>query len=342
VATGGVDKIARVWDTRTGALLLELKGHTSGVTNIEFSPEGSRLASQSIKEKIVWDLQTGKAIPDAPAPDWPKLKPARSADGRWLAVGFGDRIRLVDLKRPLDPRELETRLWATQFDEHWHAEQMDARQKDGDWFAAVYHVNQLLEQRPSDSELLARRDAILAEAMRRDGQDAEVMAAQAHVLLQAGKIKKYNGVCAQLAKLAHNVNDDDMPRRMAITCVLAPNDLNILVPVLTAFEPQMCNKYPEDLRIHGGLLLRVGKIEEAVRELERARNVRPDAPYEDLLLALAYERLKDIDRARACLKRAKAALDELGGPGAMQAAQGWQRVIELQVLLREAAAALEK
>ena len=38
---------------RTGVLLLELEGHTEEVTGVAFTPDGTRLASESSKETIV-------------------------------------------------------------------------------------------------------------------------------------------------------------------------------------------------------------------------------------------------------------------------------------------------
>ena len=38
IVTGSWDQTAKVWDVRTGALLLDLKGHTDPVGSVAFSP----------------------------------------------------------------------------------------------------------------------------------------------------------------------------------------------------------------------------------------------------------------------------------------------------------------
>jgi WD40 repeat protein len=43
VVTGSYDKTAKVWDAKSGALVLTLNGHTEGVFSASFSPDGSRV-----------------------------------------------------------------------------------------------------------------------------------------------------------------------------------------------------------------------------------------------------------------------------------------------------------
>src|SRR5262249_23688611 len=75
LVTASSDKTARGWDARTGALLRELKGHTTGVSSAAFSPDGTRLVTggdalprnigpagitgiQGPGETKVWDART--------------------------------------------------------------------------------------------------------------------------------------------------------------------------------------------------------------------------------------------------------------------------------------------
>jgi WD40 repeat protein len=52
----------RVWDARTGAAVRELAGHRDGVFGMEFSPDGSRLATASYDRTVrVWNLATGES-----------------------------------------------------------------------------------------------------------------------------------------------------------------------------------------------------------------------------------------------------------------------------------------
>jgi len=163
-----------------------------------------------------------------------------------------ERVRLVDLEPRADTAELDTRLWATRFDRQWHTEQLQSRRQDSDWFAAVYHVDQLLERQPGDVNLRAQRQAIIAAAVKNDPKDATAHAAHARLLLEDGKLDDYRKTCAMLLDLAGDFKDEPVTRRLAAACVLAPAALEKLQPLLEAFKKTMSDKYPEDLRLYGG------------------------------------------------------------------------------------------
>ncbi len=56
LATGGADRVVRVWDASSGELLHEYKGHRMSITAVAFSPNGARLLSSSLDHTIrVWD-----------------------------------------------------------------------------------------------------------------------------------------------------------------------------------------------------------------------------------------------------------------------------------------------
>jgi WD40 repeat protein len=50
-----------LWDVQTGKERATLKGHTSPVWSVAYSPEGQTLASGSHDKTVkLWDVQTGK------------------------------------------------------------------------------------------------------------------------------------------------------------------------------------------------------------------------------------------------------------------------------------------
>ncbi len=66
LASGGTDSTntVQLWDTDTGKLLTTLTGHTSGITGLTFSPDGSTLVSASGDGKVMfWNTETNKPLP---------------------------------------------------------------------------------------------------------------------------------------------------------------------------------------------------------------------------------------------------------------------------------------
>src|SRR5262249_36365960 len=66
-----------IWDPATGQRLLHFSGHPEGVTDINFSPDGQRLASASSDGVKIWDANSGKELLSLRM--WPKEKPYRVA-----------------------------------------------------------------------------------------------------------------------------------------------------------------------------------------------------------------------------------------------------------------------
>jgi WD40 repeat protein len=364
--------MARLWDARPTRTIRVLKGHTARVGNLFFSKDGTELTSDSGSgsEVIVWNVNTGEGVPRAKPLGPTELGwHPRSADGHWAAVVEGNTIRLVDLTWAPDVRELNYRRWTTRFDPDWHVQQLETARKTNDWYAAVFHVHRLLDFHPGDAKLLADRRALVADAVKRDPKDAAALSAHARLSLEAVKLDDYRKTCAALSALADG-KDAALTCRLAATCVLAPNALTDLKPLLVAFDKTLTGptKFPDDLRLQGGLLLRAGQPEEAVKLLLEARKGQDETPHEDLLLALAYHQLNQPDEAKKCLARAVAALDRprlqlavsdavLSGSAsplhALTALQrptspdwrerllGWQGWLDLRIMRREAEAVIQ-
>ncbi|EON65046.1 hypothetical protein W97_04281 [Coniosporium apollinis CBS 100218] len=63
LATGSGDKTARIWDTDTGTPLHTLKGHTSFVLVVAYSPDDTILATGAHDNCVrLWEPQTGEAL----------------------------------------------------------------------------------------------------------------------------------------------------------------------------------------------------------------------------------------------------------------------------------------
>jgi tetratricopeptide (TPR) repeat protein len=170
------------------------------------------------------------------------------------------------------------------------------------------------------------------------------LAAHARLCLAAGDRAGYCKACATLIQ-ASAAKDGPRPADVARLCILAPQAVTDLEPLRKQAARRAAEKRAgsPDLCILGGLLLRANRAEEAVKRLKKAVKERGDggAVHEELLLALAYQRLGKNDEARHWLTRATAWLD--GPQQAVQAAAdlrgrglGWQAWLELEILRREA------
>jgi WD40 repeat protein len=97
VATGGADRMIRVWDASTGRLLRTMTGHTELVYSLDFSPDGQRLVSASTDQTVrLWVPATGDATLTLPFAS--QVYGAQfTRDGRRLAVlPMDDTVVMLD------------------------------------------------------------------------------------------------------------------------------------------------------------------------------------------------------------------------------------------------------
>jgi hypothetical protein len=91
---------------------------------------------------------------------------AQSPDGRWLALGQRDgSIDLVEL-RPLSEAEILYRRWKMAFDAVWQEQEAARHEKAEQWFAAAFHLRQLLAHKPADADKLKERVKRCEEKLR--------------------------------------------------------------------------------------------------------------------------------------------------------------------------------
>jgi WD40 repeat protein/predicted Ser/Thr protein kinase len=63
LAAGGEDGVTRVWDSTTGSLILECRGHLSKVLSVAYRPDGQRLVTTSADGSVrQWDAATGREV----------------------------------------------------------------------------------------------------------------------------------------------------------------------------------------------------------------------------------------------------------------------------------------
>ena len=61
IASGSHDQTIKIWDSRSGKEIHTLIGHADDVRGLDFSPDGSRIASCSSTVKL-WKLENGQEV----------------------------------------------------------------------------------------------------------------------------------------------------------------------------------------------------------------------------------------------------------------------------------------
>jgi WD40 repeat protein len=92
------DKTVRLWDAVTGALLQTLKGHSSLINLVAFSPDGKQVASGSFDKTVrLWDAVIGALLQTLEGYLSSVRSVAFSPNGKQVASGLFDKtVRLWD------------------------------------------------------------------------------------------------------------------------------------------------------------------------------------------------------------------------------------------------------
>jgi eukaryotic-like serine/threonine-protein kinase len=140
----------RIWDAPHKHETAILSGHSDTVISVTFSLDGSRIYSQSEKEKLVWNVTTRETIPDA---IWqqPEVSTHTSPDGRWFVTTESNNVVLVDLEYKNNPDEKAKRKTKAGFDSAWHEERATEATKEKNWYAATFHFAILLKNKPDQA-----------------------------------------------------------------------------------------------------------------------------------------------------------------------------------------------
>jgi serine/threonine protein kinase/WD40 repeat protein len=106
VLSGGRDQVARLWDLKTGNVLLELAGNRSHVRTTAISPDGKTALTGGL-DKVVrhWNLTEPKLLHEFPQEDWVwsvKFMPS----GKSAVITSGKVARIIDLELKTSTLEL--------------------------------------------------------------------------------------------------------------------------------------------------------------------------------------------------------------------------------------------
>ncbi len=340
------DGSARVWSLRSGQEVFTLREPGETFQAAGYSADGKRLLLSSTPRTPggnpvpapgrlrAWEVATQTEIVPCTDPP-PAAQPGEvlSPDGQFRAVLKGGSLRLhrtADLTADaVEKRQQAEALTSLQS----HLQDAAACEANKEWPGAELHLNAALAAERQNALLHLRRgvvrrergrnqeaDVDIAAAVRLDPTCAPALAWQARLCLEAGDRIGYRKACASLVALPCHANDRGHYGLVAGTCLLGPEagvDLKpLLEPMEKAFtgwkfDPNSSLWRPStELRLAGGLLLRVGRAREAVERLQLAIQVRYEVTIQDeLLLALAYHQLGQDAEAHQWLDQARLWLD---------------------------------
>ena len=141
LASGGCDRLVRMWDIETGRLLRSLRGHTNDIRGVQFTPDGSSLITGSEDRTIrIWNPTTGEPTKLLFARyDHAVCSISLSPDGLMLARGGHNKD--VKIWEVTTGTELMTLLGKDQFDHHWSV--CVAFSPDGIHLASGYDIGKI-------------------------------------------------------------------------------------------------------------------------------------------------------------------------------------------------------
>jgi len=354
LASVSLDGVVKVWSGSSGRELATMQGHADSVNALAFSPDGRRLATASADRTVkIWDVATGQEVLTLTGHGAGVEAVAFDADGRHIASAGADRVVRVwsaEEQSPAERRQAEARSRPG-----WHRRQALTAEARGYLSAATFHLDRLMVLQPGDGALhrwrgfvrarlgqLAGAAADFSKAVSLNPEDSLALNAHARTCLDQGNSDGYRSACAALVVLP---KEDAYSYTSWVTlraCLLAPDAVADFKPLIKHVESLMKDRKDLHLQeLHGGLLLRAGRPQEAVKYLKEAIEARTDndeSVHAHFLLALAYRQLKKPAEARLWFDKGTAWMEKRSS-----GKERWGRLIwlELDLLRRETAAALE-
>jgi WD40 repeat protein len=102
LASGSVDKTIKLWGVSTGHERATLRGHSSGVFSVAFSPDGKQLASGSMDNSVkLWTISRSEPVATLHGHQGTIMGLAFAPDGHILASASSDKTVIAGIKSPV-------------------------------------------------------------------------------------------------------------------------------------------------------------------------------------------------------------------------------------------------
>jgi WD40 repeat protein/tetratricopeptide (TPR) repeat protein len=411
IATAGADNMARVWDASTGMAITPPMRHNGRVDRVVFSPDGRCLLTLSADGTArVWDSLNGEPLTPSSKPSgwiaqiidtseqssgWdlpPVLKSVEQIRllAQWLsAQRYDDNSGLV----PLDMDSLR-QVWdqlrnkfprdfvhGSKEISEWHRREALAAETAREWFAAIFHLQRLIEMEEtasrspdasvsievknsepaknrSLSQLYGRRARAYAErrlwkqasldfdrALATGAEAEEVLGSSALTHLAAKDVEGYRTACKKLLEIYGSSAHGDSAARLGWICTLAPDAMTCREELLDLGKKAIGERedHPGWRIIDAVTLARTQEFEPALKQLIEAQVLAEplDAVRGWLYLSFVHLKTSQPQEAKRWLTQAEIWIKRNGLPNS-KVPLPWQQRLELELLFDEMKTALSK